>query len=597
LNKSEDVNWKPAESQLYTRWSKKVNPSNPLPEYPRPQFRRKEWMNLNGLWEYAVASRKVEQVTDYQGNILVPYPIESALSGVGRKLSHKENLIYRRFFSIPEEWKEKRIVLHFGAVDWETKVYVNHTPVGTHTGGYLPFSFDITDSLRHDGENELRLVVWDPTDKGKQERGKQSLKPKIVFYTAVSGIWQTVWIEPVSDTYIKNVRIIPDIDSENINIQTEIQGTDTSIRLQIVDPSDKSTVVDIQGTINEDIQLQSPKLWSPDSPFLYDLIISVVKDGKVVDEIQSYFAMRKISVEKDADGIPRLALNNEIGFQYGPLDQGYWPDGLYTAPTDDALRYDIEVMKDLGFNMVRKHVKIEPLRWYYHCDRLGLMVWQDMPNGGSFSVLTYKSERYQGRDNAEVREQYVKELKEMIDTLFNCPSVVMWVPFNEGWGQFETERIVDLIGQWDSSRLINEASGWFDKGTGHVADAHNYPDPVMPDVEETRVSVLGEFGGLGLLDHSHTWHPDKIFGVKKYYHGFDKSLSEEEMSAKYLKLLHHLKELIPKGLAAAIYTQLTDIEGEINGYLTYDREIMKMEKDRLVQIHREIMTQQILKRV
>jgi beta-galactosidase/beta-glucuronidase len=588
LNKSENIDWKPAESQLYTRWSKDVDPSNPLPEYPRPQLVRNKWMNLNGLWDYAVTSKKLDQVSDYEGKILVPYPIESALSGVGRKLTPKENLIYRRFFSIPDGWKGKRIILHFGAVDWETTVYVNNNLVGTHIGGYLPFSFDITDSLRDDDENELRVVVWDPTDKGKQERGKQSLKPRVVFYTAVSGIWQTVWIEPVSATYVKSVRITPDIDKKQVNIQTEIQGVDTTIRLQIVDPSNKSTVIDLEGTTNEDVSLPSQKLWSPDSPFLYDLIISVAINGNVVDEIQSYFAMRKISLEEDEDGILRLALNNKIGFQYGPLDQGYWPDGLYTAPTDEALRYDVEIMKELGFHMVRKHVKVEPLRWYHHCDRLGLIVWQDMPNGGNFSALTYKSERNQGRDDAEVREQYVRELEEMINSLYNCPSIVMWIPFNEGWGQFDTERIVEMIQQWDSSRLINEASGWFDKGTGHIADAHNYPDPVMPDVEESRASILGEFGGLGLLDDSHTWHPGKLFGVKKYYHGFNKSQDQVELTSKYLSLLQDLRKLIPKGLAAAIYTQLTDIEGEINGYLTYDREIMKMTKDKIAQTHREL---------
>ncbi|MHA1907277.1 MAG: glycoside hydrolase family 2 protein [Candidatus Thorarchaeota archaeon] len=590
MSKSEHGGWKPAESQLYTRWTKDVDPINLLPEYPRPQLVRNDWMNLNGLWEFAVTSKKCDQVSDYQGKILVPYPIESALSGVGRKLTPKENLIYRRFFSIPEGWQGKRIILHFGAVDWESKVYVNGTLIGNHSGGYLSFSFDITDSLNHKEENELRVVVWDPTDKGKQERGKQSLNPKVVFYTAVSGIWQTVWMEPVSDTYVKSVRITPDIDKEHVNIQTEIQGENGSIRIQIVDPNSKSSLVDLEGTSNEDIQLRSLKLWSPASPFLYDLFISVMKDGNVVDEIQSYFAMRKISIDNDANGVPRLALNNEISFQYGPLDQGYWPDGLYTAPTDEALRYDVEIMKELGFNMVRKHVKVEPLRWYHHCDRLGLIVWQDMPNGGNFSALTYKSERNQGRDDAEVREQYVRELEEMINSLYNCPSIVMWIPFNEGWGQFDTERIVEMIQQWDSSRLINEASGWFDKGTGHVADAHNYPDPIMPDVEESRASVLGEFGGLGLLDEHHTWHPGKLFGIKKYYHGFDKSQNEQELTGKYLNLLHDLKELIPKGLAAAIYTQLTDIEGEINGYLTYDREIMKMTKDRIVVAHKELET-------
>jgi beta-galactosidase/beta-glucuronidase len=590
LNKSGTEEWQPAPSQLVTRWSKDVNPECPLPEYPRPQFARIEWLNLNGLWDYAITSKGNQNVETYQDKILVPFPIESALSGVGKKLSHKQSLIYRRFFSIPEAWADKRIILNFGAVDWEAQVFVNESHVGEHRGGYLPFSFDITNHLVPGSENELRVSVWDPTDKGKQERGKQSLKPKIVFYTAVSGIWQTVWLESVSEVYIESCKILPDIDNSQISVEATIVGDRSGeiFRVRVNDPSVKATIAEAIGDTKVVLDIPNAKLWSPEDPFLYDVTLTMEREGQVIDKVSSYAGMRKISLSLDEKGVPRLALNNEVIFQYGPLDQGYWPDGLYTAPTDDALRYDVEIMKDLGFNMVRKHVKIEPLRWYHHCDRLGLLVWQDMPNGGSFSILTFRMEIHQGRSDPEVREQYSRELGEMIDSLYNCPSIVMWVPFNEGWGQFETEKIVDKIREWDSSRLVNEASGWFDKRTGDVSDAHNYPDPIMPDVEESRASVLGEFGGLGLLDSSHTWHPNRLFGIKKYYHGFDKSLTGTELTSKYLELVQGIKDLIPKGLSAAVYTQLTDIEGEINGYLTYDRGKMKMDKDRLVQIHHEL---------
>lgn len=593
MNESGTGEWQPAPSQLVTRWSKDVNPEDPLPEYPRPQFERSEWLNLNGLWDYAITSKGMQDAETYDGKILVPFPIESALSGVGKKLSHKQSLIYRRFFSIPEAWADKRIILNFGAADWETQVFVNDSYVGKHKGGYLPFSFDVTDCLIPGSENELRVSVWDPTDKGKQERGKQTLKPRIVFYTAVSGIWQTVWLESVSDVYIQNCRILPDIDNSQITVEAKIVGKRSKeiFRVSVNDPSEKATAAEAIGDTKVVLDIPEAKLWSPEDPFLYDVTLTMEREGEVIDKVSSYVGMRKVSLKIDEKGIPRLALNNRIIFHYGPLDQGYWPDGLYTAPTDDALRYDIEIMKELGFNMVRKHVKIEPARWYYHCDRLGLLVWQDMPNGGSFSILTFRREIHQGRGNLTVRNQFMNELSEMIQSLINFPSIVMWVPFNEGWGQFETEYTVSLIRSLDSTRLINEASGWFDKGTGDIADIHKYPGPDMPEVEQSRAAVLGEFGGLGLLLPEHTWHPGKLFGVFKYYHGFQKSMSIEELSAKYLELVKELTSFIPKGLSAAVYTQLTDIEGEINGYLTYDRNILKMDKEKIVDVHRTLFVQ------
>ncbi|MHA2299299.1 MAG: glycoside hydrolase family 2 protein [Candidatus Hodarchaeales archaeon] len=581
----DESTWQPVKGQLMTRWVKDIDHVNPLPEYPRPQLVRKDWLNLNGSWDYAIRPKKEKSLTAYDGKILVPFPLESALSGVKKKLSHKYHLFYRRYFRIPENWKGRRIILHFGAVDWETTVKVNGKNIGFHRGGFVPFSFDITGVINHDTENELEVMVWDPTDKGRQERGKQSLKPFTAFYNAVSGIWQTVWLEPVSEAYIKNIRVIPDIDHQIVSIKVNVENIQQDDTLAIEISADKVPILTTRnGGITEfSLSIPDPKLWSPSSPFLYDLTITLSRDGSKLDEIRSYFGMRKIALVKDEENIPRIQLNNQPLFQYGPLDQGYWPDGLYTAPTDEALKFDIEITKEMGFNFIRKHVKVEPARWYYHCDRLGMPVWQDMPNGGIFSLLTMKI-LSRGRRKKSVREQFKKELAEMIDYLHNFPSVIVWVPFNEGWGQFETEEITEQIRKQDSSRLIDAASGWFDKKVGDIKDIHKYPGPAMPRIEEKRAAVLGEFGGLGYKADGHFWTG------KKLYWSYSKSESVEEMKEKYERLLVELKPMIKDGLCAAVYTQTTDVEGEINGFLTYDREILKMDKEYLKNLHKELLS-------
>ncbi len=594
MNNENISDWTPVKAQLMTRWSKNISSETPLPEYPRPQLKREKWLNLNGLWDYTITRKKitaVDQVKEYTGKILVPFPIESGLSGVCTKLGPKDRLWYRRFFTIPETWNEQKILLNFGAVDWEATIWVNNAKIGTHKGGYTPFTFDITNYLTQSEENELVVSILDPTDKGQQEKGKQFLKPKIVFYTAVSGIWQTVWMEPVSEHYIRKINLTPDVDEETLNISIDAGSFDNlSVKVKVID--EKKEIISVEGPANsiDILKLPSPNLWSPESPFLYNLTIDLLFEGKIVDSIGSYFGMRKIETVMDEAGNPRIALNNKPLFQYGLLDQGYWPDGLYTAPTDEALKYDIEITKELGFNLIRKHVKVESARWYYHCDKIGILVWQDMPNGGNFSFLFYQY-LTQGRRKKSVRDSYYQELNAMIQCLYNSPSIIVWVPFNEGWGQFETEKVVDTIKQLDSSRLIDAASGWFDKKVGHIKDIHKYPGPKIPEIEKTRVAVLGEFGGLGYIKKEHTWVPNKIFGLIRYYHGFRKSKSEDDFFQKYSELLTQLKPLISQGLCAAIYTQTTDIEGEINGLLTYDRDIIKIEPDKLKKLHSKLFNQ------
>ncbi len=582
MKKNNNSSWEPIKDQLMTRWDSEIDPENPLPEYPRPQLKRKEWIKLNGLWDYAIRPKDEKFVKKFEGKILVPYPIESALSGVKRKLLPNQKLWYHRTFIIPESWKAKKILLHFGAVDWETTIWINEKLIGTHKGGYTPFYFEISEYLKKGKKNELILSVWDPTDRGHQEHGKQSLNPKIILYTAVSGIWQTVWLEPVSDTYIKSLKMVPNIDNESLNLKVNIFGPQPNDIIHTIILENESQIIIDQETTETEIlfNIQSPKLWSPDSPYLYNIIVEIKRNNIVLDKVESYFGMRKISLSKNKNGIKLIELNNEPLFQYGTLDQGYWPDGLYTAPTDNALKYDIEITKELGFNLIRKHVKVEPARWYYHCDKLGILVWQDMPNGEHWSILNHikmkliGEKRFKGKRKDQVKEDFYNELESMINFLHNSPSVITWIPFNEGWGQFDTKKVVNKIQKLDSSRLINSASGWFDKGVGDIRDIHNYPNPKMPNNLKGRAAVVGEFGGLGLEIEGHMWK----FGRKFVYRNFS---DQKKLLNRYKKLISKLKILIENGLSAAIYTQTTDIEHEINGLLTYDREIIKMDKNRL----------------
>ena len=563
--------WSPVQGDIMTRWAKKVTPGKTLPEYPRPQLVRKDWKNLNGLWEYAILPQAESPPDTFDGKILVPFPIESALSGVKKPVGEENKLWYRCTFEVPQQWSNHRIIINFGAVDWETTVWVNGKEVGYHRGGYDAFSFDITDALIGEGVQQIIVTVWDPIDSGYQPRGKQVKQPHGIWYTSVTGIWQTVWLEPVSETYIQSVIIIPDIDANLVKIKTLCSATKPDYRIQLKVKEGKQIQGEATGFPFEEtaVKIDRPQLWSPDSPFLYDLEISLVDgNGVQIDHVTSYFGMRKISIAKDDNGINRIFLNNKEVFMHGLLDQGWWPDGLYTAATDEALRYDIEVTKKLGFNMARKHVKVEPARWYYWCDKIGLLVWQDMPSG----------DKYIGHNDPDIQrtpesaEQFNYELKRMIDGCYNHPSIVMWIPFNEGWGQFDTERITRWIKNYDPTRLVNPASGWADRGVGDVKDIHRYPGPAKPENEPNRAIVLGEYGGLGLPLLDHCWRKEENWG----YRGYKKI---EQLTAAYQELTRKLLPMIPEGLCAAVYTQTTDVEIEVNGLMTYDREIIKMNPD------------------
>jgi hypothetical protein len=545
-------------TKLKTKWAAEVMPTKVLPEYPRPQMVRANWTNLNGQWEYAIAPKAAARPEAFAGHILVPFAIQSQLSGVAMPVTEEQRLWYRRTFRAPSMPRGSRLLLHFGAVDWESHVLVNGKEVGSHTGGYDPFTFDVTDALRPSGDQELVVSVWDPTDKGTQPRGKQVLQPRSIWYTAVTGIWQTVWTEVVPAQYIKDLLIGSDAGAGTMTVTVMPSGAANSIA-HVVARDGTRAVADASGPAGQPIVLRVPqaKLWSPDSPFLYDLHVTLGGD-----EIQSYAGIRTIAIQRDAAGVNRLTLNGKALFEFGLLDQGWWPDGLYTAPTDDALRSDIETTKRLGFNLIRKHVKVEPARWYYHADKLGVLVWQDMPSG-------MLSGNQQSPPDATV---FAAELEHMIDARRNHPSIIMWVPFNEGWGQHETEKYVAWIKQKDPSRLVNNASGWTDRRVGDVSDVHSYPYPIRPPLEDTRAAVLGEFGGLGLPLEGHTWLGKDNWGYRTYK-------TPEELGQAYRELMYQLRILVGEGLAAAIYTQTTDVEIEVNGMLTYDRAVVKLPPD------------------
>ena len=542
--------WKPAKSPLMTRWAKDVTPDHVLPEYPRPQMVRKDWLNLNGLWEFEGAGDEKEPPVGktLSGTILVPFCMESALSGVGK---HYDAAWYRRTFTIPSDWKGKRILLHFGAVDYATSAQVNGQVVGKHVGGYDAFTFDITDALKEggSGEQELLVRVADTTDPS-QARGKQTTEPKGIWYTPCSGIWQTVWLEPVAKEHVEDLKIVPEPDGMTVSVKG-------SANVEVLD----GEKIVASGQTGTKISVPNPKHWSPDGPFLYGLRIT---QGD--DVVESYAGLRKIEVSPDEKGTPRIKLNGKEIMMVGPLDQGFWPDGIYTAPTDDALKYDLEMTKKLGFNCLRKHVKVEPQRFYYWCDKLGLLVWQDMP-----SALANKPGDWQ--------QQFESELKQLVEQHRNSPSIVMWVPFNEGWGQEAygkegTQRIADMVKKLDPTRLVNNASGWTDAEAGDVHDMHSYPGPSAPAVEKERAIVLGEFGGLGLGIKGHMWE-DKAWG-------YQNMASEKDLTDRYERLLGRLWELHDhSGLCAGIYTQTEDVESESNGFMTYDREVLKMDESRV----------------
>ena len=576
--------WQPAGDKIKTEWSETVNPKQVLPEYPRPQMVRGEWSNLNGEWEYAIRAKGGVEPTAYDGNILVPFAVESSLSGVQKIVGADNELWYKRTFDIPSSWKNKNIILNFGAVDWKADVFVNDILIGSHKGGYTPFSFDITPYLKGQKGQKLTVRVWDPSDAGFQPRGKQVAKPEGIWYTPVTGIWQTVWLEPVASNHITAIKAIPDVDNSvvGVTVSTSESSVTDIVEVKISDKNNK-VVATAQGVQGQEMRLQvkDAELWSPENPYLYDMKVTLL--GKQKDEVKSYTAFRKISVQKDAAGIYRMCLNNKPLFQYGPLDQGWWPDGLYTAPTDEALLYDIKKTKDWGFNMIRKHVKVEPARWYYHCDREGILVWQDMPSGdmgNQWGPREYNAGTDKNRTQESISNFYT-EWKEIMNLCMSNPSVVVWVPFNEAWGQFDTEKVVAWTEAYDPSRLVNPASGGNHRACGDILDLHNYPGPEMYLADPMRVNVLGEYGGIGLALDGHLWWNNRNWGYIQFK-------SSDEVTAEYVKYAKELKTLVKKGFSAAVYTQTTDVEGEVNGLMTYDRKVIKINEDAVRKINKEV---------
>lgn len=587
--------WKPAGDKILTEWATSVDVAKPLNEYPRPQLTRKNWVNLNGLWQYTILPRVSGNTIPEQteGAILVPFAVESALSGVGKRVGKDSVLWYKHNFAITAAMRKGKVLLHFGAVDWATEVFVNGAKVGEHKGGYDPFTFDITAALKKGTNQDIAVRVWDPSDDGPQPRGKQVKTPEGIWYTPVTGIWQTVWLETVPQTYIESITKTPDIDQKQLALTVAVNGLQAGDEIVVVATDGAQqvatqTVKDVAGIL---LTLPDVKLWSPSNPFLYDLKVSVVRKGKVIDEVGSYFAMRKISMQQDAQGIQKMLLNNEFVFQYGPLDQGWWPDGLYTAPTDEALKFDIIATKNMGFNMIRKHVKVEPARWYYYTDKLGILVWQDMPSGdmgGNHWDMRagQTSGRKHDKDRSPESEAiYRTEWSAIIQSLHAFPSIVVWVPFNEAWGQFKTKEIVAWTQKMDPSRLVNGASGGnFFEDAGDIFDIHHYPDPQMPTpyiFGKKQVVVLGEFGGLGLPLEGHTWQTKNNWGYQSFK-------NNQELEKRYDRLIGDLANLIPMGLSAAVYTQTTDVEIETNGLLTYDRKVFKITPARLKEIHQKL---------
>ena len=610
--------WAPVGNNIKTEWASKIDPSNPLPEYPRPQMVRKNWVNLNGLWNYAITEASADSFKS-EGRILVPYAVESSLSGVGRRITKNDALWYERSFSIPKDWEGKNVLLHFGAVDWQAEVYVNDQQVGEHRGGYDPFSFDITPYLKKSGKQTVKVKVQDATDNGFQPRGKQCIINTGIWYTPVSGIWQTVWLEPVAPAHIENYYVVSDVDKSTMTIEVDANTSEGDVvKVAVLEggqgysaenPSSKVIAEARVQNGKAEIKIDNMKTWSPDCPYLYGVRLTVTRDGKVVDTVEGYTAMRKISIVKDKslNAYHRMALNNDPLFQFGPLDQGWWPDGLYTAPTDEALKFDVAKTKELGFNMIRKHIKVEPARWYYWCDVYGMLVWQDMP-----CIADHSRKQFPARDKEVVevsaakwshdsflggtycdiplewKSNFYREWTNIINAFKNFQCIVVWVPFNESWGQFDTPAVVKMTKELDPTRLVNPASGGnFDfscgaEGYGDIIDVHHYPCPAMNFFDRKFVNVLGEYGGIGLPVEEHTWNIDRKWG-----YGGTKKDSEEVMTI-YEQYLDMLKVFVSTGCAAAVYTQTTDVEGEVNGLMTYDRKVIKVDIPRIAKGNKSV---------
>ncbi|QDH79925.1 beta-galactosidase [Echinicola soli] len=587
---AQDSSWAPAEGKIMTEWAEEIDPENVHQEYPRPQLVREDnWQNLNGLWQYAIQSKGGQTPSSFDGEILVPFAVESALSGVGERVGAEKELWYKTTFDAKKSSKE-RVLLHFGAVDWEAEVFVNGTSVGVHKGGYAPFSFDITDALKGKKGNELIVRVWDPSNDGPQPRGKQIKNPHGIWYTPVTGIWQTVWTENVPSSYIASTKNTPDVDAGTLTVETEVRNAQSGQKVRVKALADGQVVAEEEVEIGQPavLSIADAKLWEPGNPFLYDLEVSLVKGNREVDAADSYAAMRKVSMELDENGVQRMLVNDEFIFQYGPLDQGWWPDGLYTAPSEEALVFDIIKTQEMGFNMIRKHVKVEPARWYYHCDKMGMLVWQDMPSGDMGNqwnprpgIVGVGTERDRSPESEAI---FRTEWKEIMDDFHNFPSIIVWVPFNEAWGQFKTEEIVKWTMKYDESRLVNGASGGNFFPVGQIMDLHNYPEPAMPNPKffgKDMVITLGEFGGLGLPVEGHTWQEKDNWGYQSFK-------SVEDLENRYAEMMEALVKLIPQGLSAAVYTQTTDVEVETNGLMTYDRKVIKLTPEFLKKVHEQL---------
>ena len=580
--------------EMKTRWTDEVDLDCPLPEYPRPQLVRSEWQNLNGRFEYAITGLDEAFPENYDGEIIVPFAPECYLSGVNKTIEPDNFLWYRKKFILKNSFAGKKCIINFGAVDWKCKVYINKNLVAEHTGGYVPFSADISDAII-DGENELIVRVYDPTDANWQDRGKQVRESKGFWYTATSGIWQTVWLEPVEEVYVKSLKITPDIDNGIVKLTTNFNG-EATIKA-IVKEGDRIVFAGEIDRSEAMIKIPNPRLWSPEDPFLYDIALALCSaDGTILDAVTSYFGMRKFSIGYDDKRIPRLCLNNKPYFQNGLLDQGYWSDGGLTAPCDEALIFDIKAMKDLGFNMLRKHIKVEPQRWYYHCDRLGMIVWQDMVCGAekidnfvvgflpNIGIRKAKDSNYALFKVApeECRREHEKAMYETIDNLYNFPSIGCWVPFNEAWGQFDAKRIGEQVKAYDPSRIVDHASGWHDQGGPEINSMHRYILPVTMRKNDGRPFALTEFGGYSRKIENHMWNAKKSFGYIMFK---DKT----SLTKAYKRLFE--RQIIPKiskGLCATVYTQVSDVEFEVNGIFTYDRELIKIDENTIKSINEKM---------
>lgn len=570
--------WQPVGEHIRTVYAEQVNPEKVLPEYPRPQLQRDAWVNLNGLWKYAITDTAEAQPEKYEKQILVPFALESSLSGTGEQLMPNQYLWYNRTFSVPADWKGQRILLHFGAVDWKTDVYVNGQLLTTHIGGFTPFTVDVTSALKKGKKQDLTLRVFDPTDASEQPIGKQRLVPQDIWYTPVSGIWQTVWMEPVAMVnYIESVNTDYKMNGNQLTILPKCNQNAGLVKV-LVKNNEGQVVAEQSQPANQPIvmTIANPNLWTPTTPYIYTIDMSLEQDGVEIDKVASYTTLREVGKIMKG-GHLRFAINGKAQYLFGPLDQGWWPDGLYTAPTDEALKSDLVLTKELGFNLIRKHIKVEPARWYYYCDQMGIVVWQDMPSADHHGMDRDCWNIGGGHDQPRsewAKQNYYHEWGDIIDALrpFHC--IITWVPFNEAWAQFDTEKVTEWTMAYDPTRLVNAASGGNLRLTGDIIDFHSYPGPQFPYTVPGYINVLGEYGGLGYSIPNHLWWNKRNWGYAEFENSVD-------LTTRYVEYTQELLNFIPKGMAATIYTQTTDCEGEVNGFVTYDRKVVKFQMERV----------------